>query len=302
MVRGKYKGRLGHVSNMRQDKCFVGMPSLGKKIAIHKDDLVLIDTRALHRQASAFVSQAAALLHNGGSANASSIANNGSANAAAAAAARFGGTGTGTGTGTGAGAGAGYRPPGVNDTPLAVDTPLLTGDRTPMIVPGGGDSGGGNDGDEDAWDPDAEAYQEHVTWAHQGVVATMDGFGDNRFTICENATSKFDDQRVIVKAQSSGQTRTVQLSKLHFLNPNGTGQVIILSGDRAGTNGIITRFNPSSTIQTVTIKVNNNNDSSSSGTDGSGDNNNNNNDDDRTEALSVKIDDMAIFDPRNDSH
>ena len=32
VVKGKYKGRLGHVSNVRQDKCFVGLTSLAKKI------------------------------------------------------------------------------------------------------------------------------------------------------------------------------------------------------------------------------------------------------------------------------
>jgi len=207
IIAGNHKGRIGHVSNMRQDMCFVGLSALGKKISIHKDSLQKVDTAALRRQSS---------LH------ATATTYGGAATAAAA-------EQTGVHNGSG----------------------LMTGDRTPMAL----DSGGSEDegGNDDPWDPDAEGYDENVSWAFQGVVTTMDGFGEGQWILCENATEKYDDERVLVRTTQTGETRMVELSKLHYVNPTGTGPVIVISGDRAGQLGEIKQFNPASAVQTVSV-------------------------------------------------
>eukprot|EP00750_Incisomonas_marina_P006055 INCI14297.1.p1 GENE.INCI14297.1~~INCI14297.1.p1 ORF type:complete len:1030 (-),score=253.03 INCI14297.1:126-2837(-) len=228
VIAGKYKGRLGHVSNVRQDMCFVGLTSLAKKFSIHKDSLVVAEP---HKSRQPLVPA------NAGRAYAS-------------------------GEGITAG----------EETGMVVATPMLSGDRTPMVI-----DSAGEDGEDDPWDPDAAGYDEFVTWAFQGVVVTVDGFGDDRWVLCEDATEKYDDERVEVRPQLSGQTRMVELSKLHAVTPSSSGPVIIISGDRAGQQGTIDGFDQASALQTVSF-------AGQSGAKGSS---------------SIPLDELAVYDPNN---
>lgn len=201
VIQGKYKGRLGHVSNMRQDLCFVALSSIAKKIKIHKDSLRKIDGNHIKVQASL-------------------VASLPTSNDAARAAGE--------------------------ETGMMPSTPQHNGDRTPMVL-----DSGGNEGEDDPWDPDASGYDEYVSWAYKGVVATMDQYGDDEWILCDNATDKYEDERVTVRSKATGQTRSAELSKLHCINPNGIGAVVVVAGDRAGDKGFIDHFNSASSLQTV---------------------------------------------------
>jgi transcription elongation factor len=248
VVRGDYKGRFGRVSNMRQDICFVGLTSLAKRIPIHKNNLVIVDPSAL-RMGGGLGGAAGG---GGGATGSVFSAGPGLLNQDAAAAAARAGEMTGA--------------PGGN-TPL-----LMTGDRTPMVL----DSGGHDDDDDDPWDPDASGFDECVAWAFQGVVVTMDNHGDERWVLCEEATDKYDDQRVRVRSESSGRVMTVELAKLHFVNPDGTGMVVVIAGIRAGGKGFIAQYNVASSTQTVTFQGEH------------GDTN-----------VTMSVDDLAVYNPKN---
>lgn len=209
-MNGIYKGRLGHVSNMRRNLCFVGLPSLGKKISIDKDHLALIDTDKIRMQTSALIAQRHQHQQKQQSRNDGYVL----------------GEATTVGSST-----------------------MVEGDKTPVL-----DSEDDDFGDIDPFDPNAEEYVTPVHWAYQGVVATMalNGYNEQQWIICEDCTSKYDDQRVLVRSTTARQkSLTVELSKLHILNPTGTGPVIVIDGDRAGQIGNIPAFNENSSVQTV---------------------------------------------------
>jgi ribosomal protein L24 len=252
IIRGPYTGRHGHVSNVRQDKCFVGVSALNKQIHVSKNDLVLADPPRVGAGGGAGLGGGAA-----GAARvpAFQVAVNRTYDRTVAAAAAA-----------------------AEETGAALSTPQLTGDRTPMVI----DSTDQDAGDDDPWDPNA-AETEAVAWAYLGVVATVDGLGDDRFVLCEDATAKFDDERVLIKLQqhsaqatAGGRARLVELLKLHAVTPDGNGPVIAISGARAGKTGTIAAFNATSLHQAVAL------------TDGGG-------------TVSLPLGELAVYDAANSS-